>query len=236
MTRPQQTTGGSDRMWQDVNYVPVNPKGNQPWIFSGRTEAKAPILWPPDAKSLLIGKDPDAGKDWRQEEKGTTEDEMVGWHCWLNGYAFEQSPEDSEGQGSLACWSPQGCKEMDMTEWLNGSKWTAQSELGESITREAVLTVWPASPYPSLSNERRQDLGTRCPKIQVMMLGSHKVRPTNRPVKRPHQHKTPWFIWGPGPGLLSPEPCLASYPCHILTHKTKVPTRFSFTTTNGRAD
>ena len=155
---------------------------------------------------------------------------MVGWHRWLNRHVFEQSPEDSEGQGSLACWSPRGHKELDMTEWLNDSKWTAQPELGESITREAVLTVWPASPYPSLSNERKQDLGTRCPKIQVMMLGSHKVRPTNRRVKRPHQHKAPWFIWGPGPGLLSPEPC------HVLTHQTKVPMPFSFTTTNGRAD
>ena len=81
----------------------VNPKGNQPWIFFGRTdaEAEAPILCPPAAKSGFIGKDPDAGKDWRQEEKGTTEDEMVGWHHWLNGHEFEQAPGDSEGQGSL---------------------------------------------------------------------------------------------------------------------------------------
>ena len=70
---------------------PVNPKGNQSWIFIGRTdaEAEAPILWPPDTKGWLIGKDPDAGKDWRQEEKGTTEDEMVGWHHWLDGHEFE---------------------------------------------------------------------------------------------------------------------------------------------------
>ena len=74
---------------------PVNPKGNQSWIFIGRTdaEAEAPILWPPDAKSWLIGKDPDAGKDWRQEEKWTTEDEMVGWHHWLDGHEFEHGPE-----------------------------------------------------------------------------------------------------------------------------------------------
>ena len=69
---------------------PVNPKGNQPWIFIGRTDTEAPILWPPNAKSWLTGKDPDAGKDWGQEEKGTTEDEMVGWHHWLNGHEFEQ--------------------------------------------------------------------------------------------------------------------------------------------------
>ena len=68
---------------------PVNPKGNQPWIFTGRTDAEALILWPPDAKNWLIGKDPDARKDWMQEEKGTTEDEMVGWHHWLNGHEFE---------------------------------------------------------------------------------------------------------------------------------------------------
>ena len=73
----------------------VNPKGKQPWIFTGRTDAEAPILWPPDVKSQLTGKDPDAGKDWGQEEKGTTEDEMVGWHHQLNRHEFEQSPGDS---------------------------------------------------------------------------------------------------------------------------------------------
>ena len=79
------------------------PKGNQPWIFIGRTDAEAevPILWPPDAKRQLIGKDPDAGKDWRQEEKGTTEDKMVGWHHWFKGHEFEQTPGDGEGQGRL---------------------------------------------------------------------------------------------------------------------------------------
>ena len=78
---------------------PVNSKGIQPWIFIGRThaEAEAPILWPPDAKSQRIGKDPDAGKDWGWEEKGVTEGEMVGWHHWLNGLEFEETPEDSEG-------------------------------------------------------------------------------------------------------------------------------------------
>ena len=103
---------------------PVNPKGNQPWLFIGRidAEAEAPILWPPEAKSQLIGKDPDAGKDWGQEEKGVTEDEMVGWHHWLNGHEFEQAPGDSEGQ-VCACpivkaWCAGvhgGHKELDMT-------------------------------------------------------------------------------------------------------------------------
>ena len=92
---------------------PVNPKGNQSWIFIGRTDAEAPILWLPDAKSQLMGKDPDAEKDWRQE-KGTTKDEMVGWHHWLNGHKFEQTPGDSEGQGSLVCCSPWGRRESGM--------------------------------------------------------------------------------------------------------------------------
>ena len=89
---------------------PVNPKENQPWIFIGRTdaeaEAEALILWPPSAKSQLIGQNPDAGKDWRLEEKGTTDDEMFGWHHRLNGHEFEQAPGDGEGQGSLAYCSP----------------------------------------------------------------------------------------------------------------------------------
>ena len=90
-------------------------------MFIGRTDADAPILWPPDAKNWLIGKDPDAGKDWRQEEKGTTKEEMVGWHHWLDGHEFEQAPGGSDGQGSLACCSPWIHKELDTTEWLN---WT----------------------------------------------------------------------------------------------------------------
>ena len=102
---------------------PVHPKGNQSWIFIGRTdaEAKTTILWPPDAKNWLLGKDPDAGKDWRQEEKGLIEDKMVGWHQWLDGREFEQTQGVGDGQGSLACCSPWYHKELDMTERLN---WT----------------------------------------------------------------------------------------------------------------
>ena len=98
--------------------TPVNPKGNQPWIFNERTdvEAEAPVLWPPAVKNWLIWKDPDAGKDWRWEEEGMTEDEMVGWHHWLNGHEFEQTLGVGDGQGSLACCSPWGCKESDTTE------------------------------------------------------------------------------------------------------------------------
>ena len=103
---------------------PVHPKGNQSSIFIGRTdaEAEAPILWLLDGKSQLIGKDLDAGKDIRQEEKGVTEDEMVGWHHRLNGHKFEQTAGDCDGQRSQACCSPWGCKELDTTERLNNSK------------------------------------------------------------------------------------------------------------------
>ena len=103
--------------WKEIK--PVNPQGNQSWIFIGRTdvEAEAPILCPPDAKNWLIGKDPDSGKDWRCEEKGMTEDEMVGWHHRLNGHEFEQDPGVVDGQGSLACYSPWGHKESD-NEWV----------------------------------------------------------------------------------------------------------------------
>ena len=95
----------------------VNPKGNQPWTFIGRTnaEAKAPVLWPPDVKSWLTGKEPDAGKSWGQEEKVVTEDEMVGWHHWLNGHEFEKTQGDSDGQRSLACSSSWGHKALNIT-------------------------------------------------------------------------------------------------------------------------
>ena len=92
---------------------PVNPKGNQPWIFIGRTDDEAPVLWPPDRKSRLTGKDPDAGKDWGYEKKGVTEGEMVGWHHWLSGHEFEQALGDGEGQGSLECCSSLGHRESD---------------------------------------------------------------------------------------------------------------------------
>ena len=103
--------GAGEDSWEPLELIhPVHPKGNQSWIVIGRTdaEAEAPILWPPDMKNWLLGKDPDAGKEWRQEKKGTTKDQMVGWHHWLNGHEFEQAPGDGEGQGSLACCSPWG--------------------------------------------------------------------------------------------------------------------------------
>ena len=95
----------------------VHPKGNQSWIFIGRAETEAAILWPPDGKNWLIGKDPDVGKDWRQEKKGTIEDEMVGWHHRLDGHEFEQVLGAGDGQEGLVCCSPWGWKELDTTEW-----------------------------------------------------------------------------------------------------------------------
>ena len=102
---------------------PANPKGNQPWIFIRRTDARAeaPELWLPNVKCWFIGKDPDAGKDWRQEEKGTAEDEIVIWHHQLNGHEFKQTPGDNKGQGSLTCCSPWACKELDTIQRLNNN-------------------------------------------------------------------------------------------------------------------
>ena len=104
---------------------------DQPWKFIGRTnaEAKVPILWPPDEKSWLIGKDLDVGKDWGQEKKGPTEDEMVGCHHWVNGHEFEQTPGYSEGQGGLACCDSWGRKESDTTERLNWTELNCVSDL-----------------------------------------------------------------------------------------------------------
>ena len=100
---------------------PVHPKGDQSWVFIGRTDAEAetPILWPPDAKSWLIGKDSDAGRDWGQEEKGMTKDELAGWHHWLDGHEFGWTLGDGDGQGGLVCCNSWGRKESDTTERLN---------------------------------------------------------------------------------------------------------------------
>ena len=111
---------------------PVHPKGDQSWIFIGRTDAEAetPILWPPDVKNWLIGKVPDAEKDWRREEKGTTEDEMAGWHHQLNGHKFEYTLGVRDGQGGLVCCSPWGRRVRH--DWATELNWTeAQGKCGE---------------------------------------------------------------------------------------------------------
>ena len=104
---------------------PVNPKGNQSWMFIGRTDAEAPILWPPDLKNWLIGKDPDAGKDWRQEERGTTENEMVGWQHQLDGHEFEQAPGTDDGQGKCGVLQSMGLQRI-------GHDWATKFELVQS--------------------------------------------------------------------------------------------------------
>ena len=121
---------------------PVNPKGNQPWIFIGRTdaEAEAPVLWLPDVKSQIFGKEPDVGKDWRQEEKGTTDDEVVRWHHHLNIHEFEQVLEDSNGQGSLLCCSPWGCKESD---WASEQQQELAFCVKVLIAFTRALPFWP---------------------------------------------------------------------------------------------
>ena len=123
---------------------PVHPKGDQSWVFMGKTDAEAetPILWPPDAKSWLIWKDPDAGKDWGQEEKGMTEDEMVGWHQWLNGLESEWTLGVGDGQGGLLCCNSWGRKESDTTEWLN---WTESEMEKRILPNQGNIPHWLAS-------------------------------------------------------------------------------------------
>ena len=140
--------------WKEIKLV--YPKGNQPWIFIERTDAEAevPILWPPDAKSRLMRKDPDAGTDWGQVEKGA-EDEMVGWHYQLNGHESEQTSGDSEGQGSLVCCSPWGHKESDMTEWLKNCEWILVSawKCHQFVTDrlKSIKTILPTTPWSGQS-------------------------------------------------------------------------------------
>ena len=132
----------------------VSPKENQSWMFVGRTEAKAeaPIFCPPVVKNWLIGKDPDAGQNRRQGEKGTTENEMIGWHPWLNGHEFEQALGVGDGQGGLACCRPWGCKELDTTERLNWTDW-------KSFIRHSPMSRWlnESVPWPSQATRQLKD-------------------------------------------------------------------------------
>ena len=134
-----------DQKESNWNYVRI--------YLSQRLKAETPILWPPDSKNWLIWKDPDAGKDWRWEEKGTIEDEMVGWHHWLNGHEFEQTPGVGDRQGGLACCSPWGRKELDTTKWLNWTelKWNEQQAQEDSDAPEPTFHRWDELIPPSLT-------------------------------------------------------------------------------------
>ena len=130
---------------------PVHPKGHQSWVFIGRTdvEAEIPIVWPPDAKNWLIWKDPDAGKDWRQE-KGITEDEMVGWHHWFNGHEFGQTLGASDGQGGLACCSPWDQKESECLSWTELEHSLALLLFGIRRKTDFIPVLWPLLSFPNL--------------------------------------------------------------------------------------
>ena len=148
--------GVGEDSWESLDSKeihPVHPKGDQSWVFIGRTdsEAETPILWPPHAKNWFIGKDPDAGKDWGQEEKGVTEDYMVGWHNWLDGHEFEQALGVGNEQGGLVCCSPWGCRVgHDWATELN--KYHQQSHAGiilillttvRSKEQKSCVKPWP---------------------------------------------------------------------------------------------
>ena len=177
---------------------PVHPKGDQSSIFIGRTDAEAetPIPWPPDAKNWLTGKDPDAGKDWRWEEKGTREDEMVGWHHWLDGHGFGWTPGVGDGQGGLACCSPWGCKVSDTTElnWLRYLLWGIGSCVCEM---EKSWGLWAEDPgsywYDLVLSPKAWEAG---------------VSGTN-PIQR--QEKMKYLNWGNDTGGEGQDP-----PLHVL--------------------
>ena len=144
---------------------PVHPKGNQPWTFFGRTGAETPKFWPPDAKSWLIWKNPDVGKDWKREEKDMTEEEMFGWHHWLHGHECEHAPRVGDGQGSLVCCSPWGCEELDTTEWLNWTDvflWKLKSIIKPFLYKvyfmmpKLISFIWQSSSQNFLTCDIRQ--------------------------------------------------------------------------------
>ena len=142
---------------------PVHPKGDQSWVFIGRTDAEAetPILWPNDVKNWLIWKDPDAEKDWGQEEKGTTEDEMVAWHHWLDGHEFEQALGVGDRQGSLACCSPWSRKELDTTERLNWTEQPNRNKIVKDSEPSGIVVVHftteiPKRHYNLMVNSRKE--------------------------------------------------------------------------------
>ena len=155
---------------------PVHPKEDQSWVFIGKTDAEAetPILWPPHAKSWLIGKDPDARRDWGQEEKGTTEDEMAGWHHRLNGHGFGKTPGVCDGQGGLVCCSSWGRKESDTTERLNWTELTRKQQTPPSAADSTPTCPSHQLRSESVSSSTVQPLAIVCAKVWI-----------NSPSKRP---------------------------------------------------
>ena len=151
--------------------LPVHSKGDQPWVFFGKNDAKAetPVLWPPQSKCWLTGKDSDAGRDWGQEEKGTTEDEMAGWHHQLDGGEFEWTPGVGDGQGGLGCCNSWGHKESDMTEQLN---WTDRE-----IEKKIEGRVW--SEFYNNSKPWLLPKATVCPKEQIQRSYQCKAQRTD---------------------------------------------------------
>ena len=151
---------------------PVHSKGDQSWVFIGRTdvEAETPILWPLDAKSWLIWKDSDAGRDWGQEEKGTTEDEMAGWHHWLNGHGFGWTPGVGDGQGGLACYSSWGCKESDTTECLT---WTRGSQVASKQPSLYPAPITPLGIFPQEWSQIRWPLMSFPMQLNMVLWTSH---------------------------------------------------------------
>ena len=155
---------------------PVHPKGDQSWVFTGRTDFEGTtVLWQPDAKSWLIKKDPDAGKDWGQEEKGTTEDEMVGWHHWLDEYGFGWTPGVGDKQGGLVCCGSWGHKESDTTKRMNSTELFPKSQYhwklgqGNRVTRVSIWTrkgclrnrmTWPEKNLSTFPNKVRKKAKT----------------------------------------------------------------------------
>ena len=184
--------GVGEDSWEslELKINSVHPKGNQSWIFIGRTDAEAetPILWPPDEKNWLIVKDPDSGKDWRWEEKGMTEDEMVGWHHQFDGHEFEQAPGVGDGQGSLACCSPWGHNESDMTEWLNWTdiRWQMLTKLIVMIILQYIQILSDFTftfHFHALEKDMATHSGLLARRIPgmgepggLLSMGSHRVR------------------------------------------------------------
>ena len=193
--------GVGEDSWESFG-LQVNPKGNQSWIFIRRIDAEAdtPILWPPDAKSWLIGKDPHVGKDWRQEEKGTAEDEMVGWHHQLDEHEFEQALGTGDGEGSLACCCPRAHRESDIIEQLN---WTELNWTGKiiALTRQTLVSKMMSLLFNMLSRfviavlpGSKDLLITWLQSPSAVILECRKIKPVTVSIF-PHIFAMQWWDW-----------------------------------------